>query len=254
MSKFFNRKSAVETTEVSADEGLSSSISIEREAVNLEKFQKAHKWDLFMDVDKLDTVDRVVASGDVEKEAALEDSLLEEDSPYAEVRASVSASSIYRAARILICLKVRPTDDPELPVDTIRAWTIGAITCTVVGACNVLLALRPEQLYIPSTVVQLIAYPMGTAWHAVMPTRTYSLFGKQFSLNPGPFNMKEHTIITAMTAAGTTLSYAIDILLAQEVFYGQEFGWGYQLMLTMSTQALGFGLAGVTRRFLVWPA
>lgn len=66
--------------------------------------------------------------------------------------------------------------------------------------------------------------------------------------------MKEHTIITAMTAAGTTLSYAIDILLAQEVFYGQEFGWGYQLMLTMSTQALGFGLAGVSRRFLVWPA
>lgn len=34
----------------------------------------------------------------------------------------------------------------------------------------------------------------------------------------------EHTMITAMAAAGTSLSYAIDILLAQEVFYGQEFG------------------------------
>lgn len=89
MSKFFNRKNAVETTEVTIDEGISTSISVEQEAVNLEKFQKAHKWDLFMDTDKLDTVDRVVASGDVEKEAALEDSLLEQDSPYAEVRASV---------------------------------------------------------------------------------------------------------------------------------------------------------------------
>jgi len=57
-----------------------------------------------------------------------------------------------------------------------------------------------------------------------------------------------------MAAAGTTMSYAIDILLAQEVFYGQKFGWGYQLLLTMSTQALGFGVAGFTRRFLVWPA
>lgn len=101
---------------------------------------------------------------------------------------------------------------------------MGFILCTVVGACNVLLALRPEQLYIPSTVVQLIAYPMGTFWHKIMPTKVFSLFGREFSFNPGPFNTKEHTMITAMAAAGTTLSYAIDILLAQEVFYGQEFG------------------------------
>jgi hypothetical protein len=43
-----------------------------------------------MDAGKLDIVDEVIASGDVEKEAALEESLLEEDSPYAEVRISVS--------------------------------------------------------------------------------------------------------------------------------------------------------------------
>lgn len=141
-----------------------------------------------------------------------------------------------------------------MPVDTIRAWVIGFVLCTAVGACNILLALRPEQLAIPSTVVQLIAYPIGNFWHLIMPTKVFTLFGKSFSLNPGPFNTKEHTLITVMAAAGTGLSYAIDILLAQEVFYGQTFGWGYQLLLTMSTQALGFGLAGVTRRFLIWPA
>ena len=64
---------------------------------------------------------------------------------------------------------------------------------------------------------------MGIGWAKVMPTRTFTVFGKSFSLNPGPFNMKEHTIITMMTAAGATSSYAIDILLAQEVFYSQFF-------------------------------
>ncbi len=57
-----------------------------------------------------------------------------------------------------------------------------------------------------------------------MPAWTFRLFGKEFALNPGPFNIKEHVIITIMTAAGASASYAFDILLAQEVFYKQFFG------------------------------
>ncbi len=56
-----------------------------------------------------------------------------------------------------------------------------------------------------------------------MPEVSFTVFGNELSLNPGPFNMKEHTLITIMTAAGASLSYAIDILLAQEVFYKQFF-------------------------------
>lgn len=59
---------------------------------------------------------------------------------------------------------------------------------------------------------------------------------------------------SVMTAAGAASSYAIDILLAQEVYYGQFFHWGFQILLVMSTQAMGYGLAGVMRRYLVWPA
>ncbi|KAG9247991.1 OPT oligopeptide transporter protein-domain-containing protein [Calycina marina] len=223
------------------DTGITSGVSVgddtDDQALNLQKFQKMHKWDLYMDADQLNTVDNVLASGDIEKEAALEQSILEENSPYSEVRASVPA-----------------TDDPTLHTDTVRAWFLGLVICTIVGGCNVLLTLRPESLSIPSTVVQLIAYPCGTFLARVLPSKPFTVFGKQFTLNPGPFNMKEHTLIVVMAAAGTSVSYAIDILLAQEVFYGFKYGWGYQLLLTMSTQALGFGVAGITRRFLVWPA
>lgn len=174
----------------------------------------------------------------MEKEAAVETLLLEEDSPYAEVRASVN-----------------PVDDPDTPVNTVRAWCIGFITCTVVTACNVLLALRRAPVTISPVVVQLIAYPMGKGWHSGMPNWKIRVFGQQFEFNPeAPFNVKEHTVIVIMTAAGSALSYALDILLAQEVFYDQHFGWGFQLLLILSTQAMGFGLAGVMRRFLVWPA
>ena len=49
-------------------------------------------------------------------------------------------------------------------------------------------------------------------------------------------------------------AYATDILLAQQVFYGQNLGWGFQMLLVITTQCLGFGLAGMLRRFLIWPA
>lgn len=95
---------------------------------------------------------------------------------------------------------------------------------------------------------------IGCFWAKVMPNYTFRVFGREFELNPGPFNVKEHTIITMMTAAGSSYSYAIDIVLAQEVFYDQHFKWGFQILLWLSTQAMGLGIAGIARRFLVWPS
>ncbi|KAK2616194.1 hypothetical protein QQS21_000826 [Conoideocrella luteorostrata] len=203
----------------------------------LQNFRKQHKWDPFLDYDKLETIDAALESGNVEKQAAVDEGIIQENSPYPEVRAAVP-----------------PTDEPDTPVDTLRAWTLGFILCTVVAACNILLSLRRSPISITSTVVQLISYPMGCFLARVVPDKSFTMFGKVIRLNPGPFNVKEHTIITMMTAAGSSYSYAIDILLAQEIFYNQKFQWGFQILLILSTQAMGFGVAGIARRFLVWPS
>ncbi|PHH63553.1 hypothetical protein CDD81_5740 [Ophiocordyceps australis] len=211
----------------------SANHSTERE---LRRFRRQHKWDPFLDADKLQSVDAAIASGDAEKEAVVDDALIHQDSPYSEVRSSV------------------PPYDIEVPVNTIRAWVIGGLLCTIIAGCNVLLNLRRTPITITSTVVQLVAYPLGLGWAKYMPASAFTLFGHTFELNPGPFNIKEHTIITMMTAAGSSISYAIDILLAQEIFYKQEFRWGFQILLMISTQAMGFGIAGIARRFLIWPS
>lgn len=49
-------------------------------------------------------------------------------------------------------------------------------------------------------------------------------------------------------------AYATDIIAAQRIFYNQHWGAAYQLMLVISTQMFGFSLAGICRRFLVWPS
>lgn len=55
----------------------------------LRNFRKQHTWDPFLDIDKLDNIDDALASGNAEKEAAIDESLIQEDSPYPEVRSSV---------------------------------------------------------------------------------------------------------------------------------------------------------------------
>ena len=44
------------------------------------------------------------------------------------------------------------------------------------------------------------------------------------------------------------------MLLTQKIFYKQDFGMSFQLLFGITTLCTGYGLAGLARRFLVWPA
>lgn len=88
----------------------------------------------------------------------------------------------------------------------------------------------------------------------VMPTRLFRLFKFQFRLNPGPFNVKEHVLITIMANCGAGTAYAVDIIVIQRVFYKQDFGFLANLLLILTTQLVGYGMAGILRRYLVYPA
>ncbi|KAI0180949.1 small oligopeptide transporter [Hypoxylon sp. FL1284] len=160
----------------------------------------------------------------------------EENSPYEEVRAAVR------------------NYDEDLPCNTVRAWTIGLSLVFVGASMNTLFSLRQPSIGIGPLIAQIIAWPLGRAWEKVMPKRTVNIFGFRCDLNPGPFNIKEHSIIVVMAGVSFSVAYATDIILAQLVFYKQDFGILFQLVLTISTQSLGYGIAGMMRKFLVYPA
>ena len=48
--------------------------------------------------------------------------------------------------------------------------------------------------------------------------------------------------------------YALNAIVVSEVYYGIVLGYWFSLTLVLATQLTGFGLAGLCRRFLVWPA
>lgn len=87
----FRGKTSEQPVVVNEDEAVSSGADVQdNPAADLKKFRKLHAFDPYLDISKLDDVDNVLATGDVEKEAVVEEQLLAEDSPYPEVRASVS--------------------------------------------------------------------------------------------------------------------------------------------------------------------
>ncbi|RCK59579.1 Sexual differentiation process protein isp4 [Candida viswanathii] len=165
---------------------------------------------------------------------------VEDDSPYPEVRAAVPS-----------------TDDPTLPQNTIRAWVLGLILTTVGSGMNLLFSFHSPSFAITTFVTSILAWPIGRFWAWCIPD--WKIFG--VSLNPGPFNIKEHTIITIMAnvSFGGGAAYATDILLSQNKFYNSDFGWGFALLLIWSTQCIGFAFGGLMRRFVVdnpsaiWP-
>ncbi|RDW89690.1 hypothetical protein BP6252_01722 [Coleophoma cylindrospora] len=180
------------------------------------------------------------------EEIEVEKQYLLNDSPYAEVRAVVDN-----------------TDDPDTPVNTFRAWFLGTI-CVIIGTgLDQFFSLRQPGIWIYSFVAQLLSFPVGVAMAKYLPTKSVSLFGYSFSLNPGPFNQKEHILITVMSNVayggynGTAYVTYIFQVLKLDMFYGEKTlanSAGFQILLALSTQLIGYGCAGLTRRFLVYPS
>ncbi|KZP32187.1 OPT oligopeptide transporter [Athelia psychrophila] len=161
----------------------------------------------------------------------------DDESPYPEVRASVAS-----------------IDDPTMPVSTFRMWTLGLFYTVVISALNQFFSMRYPSVVITGIAAQLTSLPLGKFMARYLPTTRFRTFGYVWSFNPGPFNIKEHVCITVMANVVVGGAYATDIVAAQRVFYGQQLGWSYQIMLILSTQIIGFSLGGLLRRFLVWPS
>ncbi|KAF8631657.1 hypothetical protein AX17_005059 [Amanita inopinata Kibby_2008] len=167
----------------------------------------------------------------IDKSAAIE-GVLEDDSPYPEVRSAVAN-----------------TDDPSIPASTLRSWVIGLVWAILIPGLNQFFFFRYPSVTVTGIVAQLLAFPIGRLWARIVPN--WKVLG--ISLNPGPFTIKEHVIITVMATVGATSAYATDIIAVQRVFYNQSYNFGYQWLVVMSTQLIGFSIGGIARRFLVQP-
>jgi hypothetical protein len=83
-----------------------------------------------------------------------------------------------------------------------------------------------------------------------VPDVGFHLFGVRHSLNPGPFNKKEHMLIAIMANTAKSLPYTQYIVWTQVLpqYFNQQYArsFGYQILIALSTNFIGYGLAGKT--------
>ncbi|KAJ7462034.1 OPT oligopeptide transporter [Mycena latifolia] len=161
----------------------------------------------------------------------------DDESPYPEVRAAVSS-----------------VDDPLMPVNTFRMWFLGIFLTILLAGVNQAFEYRAPSVFVTGIVGQLISLPMGKFLGWILPETQFKTFGYIWSLNPGPFNIKEHVCITVMINVAYIGAYATDVVATQQMYYHQQLPWAYQILLILGTQVFGFSLGGVLRQFVVWPS
>ncbi|CAL9779243.1 unnamed protein product [Musa acuminata subsp. burmannicoides] len=137
-----------------------------------------------------------------------------------------------------VALTVPVEDDPATPVLTFRMWVLGTASCVLLSFLNQFFWYRKEPLSITSISAQIAVVPLG---HLMASTITDRVFFKgsrwEFTLNPGPFNMKEHVLITIFANSGAGSVYAIHVVTAVKIFYQKHITFFVSFLVVITTQA-----------------
>ena len=149
-----------------------------------------------------------------------------------------------------------PFDDPTIPVETFRVYLISLIWVGLGAVINQFFSERYPSIGLGMSVVQVFLYPSGKFLEWILPKWKFKLLGLEIDLNPGPYSFKEQMLATITCGVSSGTSYvSLNILMQKsERFYDNHWvDWGYQILLTLSTQYMGFSLCGLLRSFAVYP-
>ena len=188
-----------------------------------------------------------------------------DNSPYPQVRASVSA-----------------TDNTLLSINTPRMWTLSLLFAVLGSSTNLFFSLRYPSVSITPVIALLLVHPLGLLWDQLLKRRydteaefidgvrttnlsmnhdtlpgasnlSRKLRHVRLWLAQGKWNEKEHSCVYISSNVSFGFAFATDIIVEQTQFYNQKVTIVYQMLLILSTQILGYSFAGLARRILVRP-
>ena len=176
---------------------------------------------------------------DWDLQVRLEAVLIAFHSPYPEVRAVTD-----------------PYDDPSIPIETFRVYLLGIIWTAIGTFINQFFSERQPSITLNASVVQLFLYPSGRLMQYILPKWKFNVWKYEIDLNPGPWNHKEQmlaTIFYSVSGGVSYVSYNIHVQKMERFYNNQWATFGYQVLLILATNFMGFGFAGIMRKFAIYP-
>ncbi|CAK7200113.1 hypothetical protein SEUCBS139899_002803 [Sporothrix eucalyptigena] len=139
-------------------------------------------------------------------------------------------------------------DDPTLNPYTFRMVFLGVGLSTFGAALATIFLFKPQSVSVSVIFLTVISYVLGNGMATFLPST-----GRMRWLNPHSFNSKEHLAVIIMSSSASSAAYATEVLAAQKLYYNVVPPAAVAILLLFSSQLLGYGMAGVLRRSLVYP-
>ncbi|KAF5519979.1 Oligopeptide transporter 2 [Colletotrichum aenigma] len=142
-------------------------------------------------------------------------------------------------------------DDPSLSVITFRSVLLSTVFCTIGSTVSQLSYFRTTIAPFPVFFVILASAPLGRLLARILPAYTVPLGRFSFSLNPGPFSIKEHAIIGIAANAGSQGQWATYLPTNAALYYGITINPAIALFFGWGASLLGFAFAAMVRKILI---
>ena len=144
-------------------------------------------------------------------------------------------------------------DDPTLPTVTFRYFLLTILFVTPGAFMSMMGAYRTT--YAPYSIffVQIGSDYLGTwlakvlpAWVVKVPFTPW-----RFSLNPGPFSVKEHVLVTIAAASGATYNLAYTPISLAELYFGEKVNPAKAIFFMWGIVWTGYSYGALARQFLI---
>ncbi|CAG9936221.1 unnamed protein product [Clonostachys rosea f. rosea IK726] len=146
------------------------------------------------------------------------------------------------------------TDDPELPTLTFRYFVL-TILFVIPGAFLSMMS-HYRTTYAPYSVffVQIASSYAGVWLHQILPAWNIKVPFTPwvFNLNPGPFSVKEHVLITISAASGATYNLGYTPVSMAELYFGQRINPAIAIFFMWGIVWTGYSFAAIGRQFLIY--
>lgn len=100
--------------------------------------------------------------------------------------------------------------------------------------------------------VQIASYWMGKWLARVLPKKTIRIHKFSFSLNPGPFSIKECVLVTLSAASGATGSQGTTSISLAELYYNNKVNPAVAIFYMWAIVWTGYSFAAIARNFLLY--
>ncbi|KAH9450047.1 hypothetical protein MJO28_014302 [Puccinia striiformis f. sp. tritici] len=135
-------------------------------------------------------------------------------------------------------------DDGGERTITVRSILIGVLASILGAAIAEVFMFKPVHVHVDVLFLQIICLIMGH-FSASVPGPLW--------WNPGPIDTKETVFSVIMAASASAGVLGVEVIAAQEVMFEKHMPAIVSLMTLLSSQLIGYGIAGMLRPILVYP-